>query len=86
VERDPLGSGNKMVQPELPTFENICVALRHYSYDNHTKKLQISKVKVKGKKLIENYDVTFDARGLKAHGAFKIHKATRKTLDIAIDE
>jgi hypothetical protein len=45
---------NEMVQRSMPTFEDISVTMHHSNYETKSKRLLMSRVRIKGEKVIEN--------------------------------
>lgn len=64
----------EVLQPELPTSEDNFATLHNANYDKDTEKLQIGRVKVRGKRILEDHNIVVDTKLLGLAGALECTK------------
>jgi hypothetical protein len=68
------------------TFEEKSLTLHHTRYNKEAKKLQIKKINIKNKKVIEKWSSEVDVIGLGPSRIFKLHLITNDVLAYSITE
>jgi hypothetical protein len=67
-------------------FEEEYVTLHHVAFNPSSKKLQIEKVNMKNKKVVEKWNSEIDIVGVKPSKVLEFHQATGDALKYSISE
>jgi hypothetical protein len=67
-------------------FEEESITLHHATFNKNSKKLQVDKVNLKNKKVVEKWNSKIDIEGVKPSKVFELHRATWDALKYSIDK